>query len=557
MLTRFRFTLLIFALAPALAHAQVTIPRNVEASTVEEQIENREMPRVAPIPEKGYRPIVVPKGADKAMLVLKELIIDGVKIYPPEKFRPLYDGLIGKKISLAEIYAVADHIRQIYHDDGYVLTQVFLPEQDIKNGIVRIQVMEGYVSSLRWDGASVSANLVRDMAAEITRSRPFNSKTLESVMLRLNGLPGIQARAALEPLPQGQAAPGEVGLAITLERKRADGSVSVDNYASRYLDVFQGIARANIYGLASDIDSVSITGSSSIDPARMRYGALQYNLPVHASGTTLFAGGSLSNTHPGFQLAILDIFSSSQSWYVGVAQPLLRSRTESLDVTAQFTHRNQQTDVLEQLFSEDRIRTASVNGRYNFSDAWDGANLISLELSQGLDVMNASRPGEPRLSRTSGSGQFTKLTAELARLQTIDDDFSVLVAAIGQKASTSLLSSEQFGFGGSRFGRGYDASEISGDEGMAAAVELRWNAYREDLWAVQPYGFYDIGVVQDKQPNADPVSAASAGLGLRVQWDQVSFEGNVAFPLTYTPATPKFFAENKDPRFNLQLGLAF
>jgi hemolysin activation/secretion protein len=52
-----------------------------------------------------------------------------------------------------------------------------------------------------------------------------------------------------------------------------------------------------------------------------------------------------------------------------------------------------------------------------------------------------------------------KLTATYNRLQSLAGDVSGSLTLSGQKASQSLYSSEEFGYGGMAVGRAYDTSE--------------------------------------------------------------------------------------------------
>lgn len=535
------------------------VPRSVQAGTIAKQIEERTpLPQGSDIIDKPYSELTAPEGSEKIRFILRGITIEGVNAYPPDSFSPYYAQLIGKEVSLADMYRLIDRIRRTYHDDGYVLTQVFLPEQTIGNGYVRIHVTEGYVSRIRWEGEVPDSALMRESADAITAGRPFRGKTLEEVMLRMNELPGVQAQAALEPLPKEKAAPGEVGIVITVARKRVGGSVNIDNYATRYVGVWQANAQLAANGLLCSLDQLSLNMVASADPDRMRYSGLKYALPVHSSGTTLTFSGSYSYTNPGFSLESLDIVSRARNFSVGVTQPVLRSREQSLSAELRFEMNNQNTNVLSFPFTEDRIRTLVLATPYQFSDGWKGMNYLQPSLTRGLNVFNATETGDPTLARARARSDFTKFNLTASRLQGIVDRLDVLVLATGQKASAAVPSSEQFGFGGQSFGRAYDGSEISGDDGVAVSVELRYVAAKGADWFVQPYVYYDIGKVWLKEPNAGPgVSAASAGVGARLQWDAVRLDTVIAQPLTYTPATPKLGAVNKDPRIMVSLSTSF
>jgi hemolysin activation/secretion protein len=118
-------------------------------------------------------------------------------------------------------------------------------------------------------------------------------------------------------------------------------------------------------------------------------------------------------------------------------------------------------------------------------------------------------------------------------------------------AFDDLLTSEQFGVGGSNFGRGYDDSEIIGDNGYAGKAELQYNEHLGLTYAdtLQPYGFFDYGEVSNRHAlsgEKKEQSLASTGVGLRIKLTN-NFSGQleIAQPLTKDVATE----QNKDPRF--------
>jgi hemolysin activation/secretion protein len=542
-------------LAPSLLLAQVNIPSSVEAGRVPEKMKAIQEPGKGNPPLEGYTPLEVPKGAENIHFVLKQVVIEGVHAYSPDRFVPLYNNLWGQDITLADMYTLADHIRRIYYEDGYILTQVFLPQQKTADGSIKIHVTEGYISRLRWAGF-LPDPLLSQMADEILAARPFDGKKLENIMLRLNDVPGTTAQAALEPLLPG-APEGAAGLVITVDQQRLSASFSTDDYASRYLGVWEGNAKVQMVGVLTPLDSVNVMGSSSATPSSLRYTGAQYNIPINDTGTTLTAGITSSFTNPQYQLAREDIVSQAQTITFGVNQPLLRSREQSLDVSTQFGISNQQTDAFEELFTRDRIRTITTSAIYKRSDNWGGANLFDIDIVHGMNIWNATQPGSAFLSRAAGRSDFTKAVFNASRMQTLPGDFSLFIAGTGQQSSDSLLTSQQFGFGGPVFGRAYDPSEIIGDNGIAGSAELRWQAFNNGDWSLQPFAFYDIGVVDNKSSDGTRDSGASAGFGARAQWGKFFLDSNIAWPLTRTPEVPKLGATDRDPRINVAVGKNF
>jgi hemolysin activation/secretion protein len=121
-----------------------------------------------------------------------------------------------------------------------------------------------------------------------------------------------------------------------------------------------------------------------------------------------------------------------------------------------------------------------------------------------------------------------------------------------------LLSSEEYGVGGPQFGRGFDNSEIVGDQGAAGKIELIYSHALNNnyLQALQVYSFYDIGAAWNKDPStgiSPRQSLSSAGLGTRMQILH-QFDGDVflARPVTNRIASR---AEEKQQDWRLQFSL--
>jgi hemolysin activation/secretion protein len=163
----------------------------------------------------------------------------------------------------------------------------------------------------------------------------------------------------------------------------------------------------------------------------------------------------------------------------------------------------------------DRVRALRVGAGFDAVDGLRGINLIELEASQGL-TGGATEQGDPLASRAGAPPDFQKFTYYVARLQSLAPRWSLLLAASGQSTNSPLLSAEQFSFGGSDFGRGYNASDLTGDAGNAAKLELRFaDAGSGWLRDYTVYLFADAGQVQRSGTSAGDDHASSGGLGVR------------------------------------------
>jgi hemolysin activation/secretion protein len=362
----------------------------------------------------------------------------------------------------------------------------------------------------------------------------------------LNDLAGVTVQAVLKPPPGGagrQAVPGATDLVLVFADVPAPASVRVDNYGSRYSGPYEMQLQAGINHLLMPYQQTMLSGVISLPESHeLQEIQLSHRIPLDAQGTTATIEAGHVRTEPGYRLASSEIVSDAFNYGVAVSHPLIRSRAQNLYVGGEFLVKDISTDALSSELYRDRLRIVSLESNGDLADPYGGANLGQVKLSQGLDILGVTKTGSLDLSRVAGHSDFTRLSGTLERLQTINATLRLYTAATGQYAWSPLLVSEQFGFGGQQFGRAYDASELTGDDGVAGMAELRCtppitlpNASSE------LFAFYDIGRLWNYGAIADAESAASTGIGLRFAFgDHVTANLTLAQPLTRPVATPEY-----------------
>ncbi len=208
--------------------------------------------------------------------------------------------------------------------------------------------------------------------------------------------------------------------------------------------------------------------------------------------------------------------------------------------------------------TRDRIRLVNGTVDYNTYDSWNGYNDVSATLSQGVGWLGASSARLPHLSRAEADPESTTFNFSYTREQSITDGWQLKGDIAGQVASDPLFSSEEFGYGGQRFGRAYDPSEITGDNGIAASVELRYLGItpRYETYMI-PFAFYDQGKVWNLDTNGADADASSAGLGAHIIHES-GVEGMVglAWPLGKKIENP-IYGNSGSPRLMAQLSFKF
>lgn len=504
---------------------------------------------------KGVPTTQAPQGAENIRFVLNTLEIQGVGAYAPEEIAPYYNEKLGTNVSLAEIYGIANDLTVKYRNDGYILTQVVVPPQTIDGGKVELRVVEGFVDQIIIQGASEKdQKQIQKYAENLRENGILDAKQLERYLLLINDLPGVDARSVLSP---SKSKTGGSDLTIIVERDRYDAEVSIDNHGTRYLGPYRASytgSMNSILGYNERITTRFVMAGDKDRADEMLFGAVYYDQPISRFGSMLHVSAGITDTEPGDSLDEFDVEGKSKTLRIGVSHPFIRSRTVNFTGRANFDIRNTQSENnLEPDDRKDKLRSVRVGATYQFMDTMlgVGVNAIDFELSKGTGLFGASQKGDANLTRARGVAQYFKGNLQVERLQRVNTKVNLLLTARGQLSAHNLLSAEEFGVGGISLGRGYDSSEIVGENGIAGKVEVQWNKpkpipYIHDY---QLFAFFDAGRVWNTDATTSAgkrESISSTGFGFRADITEDTEAGfGVAFPLTRNVDV----TDDRDPRY--------
>lgn len=496
------------------AAAQETSSTN-DPGQIERRIRERELPR-PPAPAEISPPRQPAPVAEVPPLrfVLAGVAITGATAFDPAEFAPLYEEFLAREISTEEIEAILARITTLYRDRGYFLSRAVAPAQDIAGGILRIRVIEGYVETVLFEDARREQEL-RPYVRRITAERPLKLATLERGVLLLNDVPGVGASASIRAKDEEA---GAYELIIALDEQTADGSFFFNNWGTDAVGPLQTWLSGGVnspLGWGERLHAGFFTVPNQ--PNELLYGEVGYTHPIGWDGTYLSLTGSVTRVNEGDGSSI---DSTSGRVALRAWHPLIRGQSQNLWLSGGMEYYNLDEDFEDETIARDKLRVLRAGLNYWLADGFRGDNFVAVEVSQGLPVLGASRSGSDKLTNPGGQSDFTKATMEASREQGLTEEIGVQVAFAGQKSLDRLLSSEQFGYGGSRFGRAYDFAEISGDDGVAGGMELRYGRDVELSWlkGYQLFAASDVGLVWNDVPGETIVrdSLASVGVGLRL-----------------------------------------
>lgn len=491
-----------------------------------------------------------------AQFVLRGIDISGGHVIPHDRIAALYQPYLGKKVSQADLAAIAGAISDLYRAQGLHLSRAIVPPQDIADGRVRIQVIEGAIveADLKGDGAEQFG--VRPMLGPVLAEQPSRLATLERQLFLINGRPGVRITdTALEEIG---GATGRFRLTVYLKTWHVFTSFGLDNLGSSSVGPWQTYATGAFNSYLTPGDTLAVNLSTiANDPRELGFARLSYDAPVGVDGVRL--GGSVlySAVRPGDARRLDSDITTTEAFELRASTVPFLSQSSGLTLTVAGTFSNVSEHDLYGPWYNDHIRTASLTADYRLQDAFGGTNYATLTYRQGLDVFGASHFDDDLLSRDGASSNFSVLNFWFTRYQTLNDAWSLKLSAASQTASRPLFTSQQFYLGGAAFGRGYGAAEISGDNGLAGSLELRFDQKLNfRYWSgYQLYAFGDAGAVwNDGYRLSDGLALTSAGAGVRFFLPR-DFQADlgVAVPLSYRAPDN----EHRSTRFLFTLSSAF
>lgn len=490
------------------------------------------------IPEEG----VAPKS--DLRVTLTQVRFEGADAVANDVLNALAAPYLGHEMPLAEVFRLAEEVTAEYRRRGYVLSRAAVGPQRIENGVLTIEVVEGFVGEVRVEGDPGGyRRYLEAYLAPVGRSRPTNGDELARALLLAQDLRGIEVRAVLTPSADMI---GAADLSLLVERRPLEAFVAVDNRGSRWLGPLQIYGGLTFNDLLGAGERITVTGVSAPDQGgELGHLSASYDQPVGGSGLLFSTFVSYTRTRPGDELRTLGLEGESASTGVALQYPLLRSRSTNVFGRLSFTARSSESRnfFLGPLF-RDRTRAVGWDLIANHAAAWGGRFSTRVSVTQGLGAFGATERGDPAKSRATASGEFTRVNVEASWLQALYAGLHLQLGVAGQASPDSLLAAEEFGLGGTHFGRAFDPSEVTGDEGYAGKVELLYTHPARGLGVVESFAYYEGGRVTQNDPlpgEARRESLRSVGGGLRV-----STEAGISATIEYAKPLDRDVAARRD-----------
>lgn len=438
--------------------------------------------------------------------------------------------LQGRAATLGELRQVAARITALYRERGFIVARAFVPAQEIRDGEVRIAVLEGSLTSTSVINKSIisTPSLEAIPAAQALTGKVIQAAESDRELLLMADLPGAGA-------VNGVLRPGkEVGTSdmfITVDPgKSKEGQVSLDNFGNRYTGQLRLNANVDVNSPLNIGDRLSLRGT--VTDERLLYGQLAYDLPANGDGWRVGANLASSSYELGHEFSKLDAQGTSNTAGLYTSYPALRGLNANIWLRAALDYRKLKDEIRSASTVIDKHVTAATLGAYgDLSDALGGGAYSTWRATYTagkLDIDSASALLIDQAGPRS-DGNYRKFELAATRLQAITPLTSAFFSFAGQWAGKNLDSSEKFVLGGIYGVRAYPQGEAVGDEGWLANVEVR----HDFAAGVQASVFYDHGHVDYNRrafaAGANDVTLKGYGLSAAVRYQLYEVKATVAW----------------------------
>ncbi|MBK6660145.1 MAG: ShlB/FhaC/HecB family hemolysin secretion/activation protein [Proteobacteria bacterium] len=474
-----------------------------------------------------------PPAAAQARLSLRELHFGGNTVFSDAQLLSIAAPFIGQRLADADLKALLQRLTDVYLQAGYSTSRARLPDQDLDNGVLRVEVVEGFLEKIVVNGARGLDPAYIAQRLQVGLTTPLNVALLNANLRLLMQEPGIaDIGAELSPGTR----PGAAVLTVEVkEGARYAAGLRVANDRAPAVGGTRGAIEGNAHNIFGHGDDVDFTlglasGLNDVD--------FRINLPWSARGPEL----SLRYFRAVSQLVEeqFEVFGAetrSSALDLGLSHTLWRDSGRRLQLGFNLVGKHSESTLLGQPFSfspgvengKADVRVARLGMTWRQSFARDSLSARAV-WSAGIGALGATVHGDD-----APDSQFHSLYLSLQWLHSLGPRAGSLYArAEAQLSNDGLLPLEKFSLGGFNSVRGYRRSRFVRDEGWSSSLEYRLPLLRLAVPGLARRGndgqlslvmFIDAGRAwnhgQDSLDALDkPTTLLAAGPGLR--WDIAS-----------------------------------
>ena len=482
------------------------------------------------------------------LVTVKKILVTGYTVFSEREIEEIIKVYHGEKLSFSELRNITKTITDLYVSRGYITSGAFLPEQEIVDGIINVQVIEGKLEDIKIKGLKnlqenyissfISSTQTSQVLSSSKQSPPLNINSLKNdlnLLKRNSSIKNIEAE-----LVQGTESNLSVLLIEIEEIAPFQAKLSFDNYRSPSVGEFQGTLKTsygNLIGV-SDRALAQYNLTEGFDAY-----SVGYEIPLNSKNGTIsleYRNGDSEIIEDSFNE--VDIRAESDTVSLQYRQPIIYQLEKEVALGIAFKRQNSETFILDDLpfsFTAGPQQGRSVVSVLKLMGSWlerspNSVFALSSELNFGLDLFDAT------VNDSAPDGLFFSWLGQVQWTKALNQDRNLLLVTrlATQLTPDSLLPLEQLTLGGIGTIRGYRQNQEVGDNGVVGTIEIYVPLVGDHISSsnLNLIPFFDGGTVwNNNDSDSETDSLISLGIGLDWQFkDFLSLRVDWGVPLINT-----------------------
>ena len=464
--------------------------------------------------------------------------IEGNTLLPQNQITMAVMPFTGDKGSFETIQLALEALEKAYLQAGYGSVKIEVPEQDVKDGVVKLLVIEARLDRIVVEGQKFhdEANILNSLPA-LQSGQVVNVNALQRNLDLANE---NFTKHTSVTFRQSEASAQTDAVIRVVDEEPLRFAVSLDNTGSTSTGRYRlglSVFNSNLFNLDHFLSMQLLTSPTKIDKVAIL--GVGYRIPLYRLGDALDFTFGYSNVDSGRT----ELFSVSGSGLILGARythnlPSAGDWQQKLSYSLDY--RSYGNSVVPLAGGASQIPDLQVHPlglTYSASMQTaqrDVAGSVTLTRNlPGGSKGNTAAFNQPG-ARVGADAAFTTLKLSSNITERLSPDWSLRGGLSAQYTDDLLISAEQFGVGGADSVRGFAEREIAGDIGVRSGFEVWGPEFGTRSGAaglrLQPIAFLDAAWVRfNVAPGSIRSQAISSiGLGLRG-----SYERRASFKLDY------------------------
>jgi hemolysin activation/secretion protein len=431
-----------------------------------------------------------------------------------------------------DINSLVHTISNYYMEQGYITSRAFLKHEDIQKGNLFINVVEGKIDQIKFNGEDL---LALKMVFPNMKEKILNLRDIEQGLDQLNRLSSYQIKIDIKPS-------NKIGYSDIILKNNSSKSLPAninfgfDNNGSKNTGVNQFNSTLELDNILRLADSWIISINKNTDFSNNHknwYITSGLSIPY---GYWLFSyqyskNESFQNTFIGNRE--FRYTGKGQSHNLKVNRTLYRDGKHKIGLNVGLTQRKTENIIgdLKLIISSPTLSTLNIGFNYN-SALFGGYLSFNPAYTHGLDFFGATKDNNFEDTQKS---KFYKLSTSASYFKLITDDIYYLTSIYGQYSPKNLYSSERISLGGQYSIRGFKDQNITGNLGGYWRNDINCKLIRiPKIGELSLKNSLDTGWIKNEDKRgSDGGNLTGASLGLTLDSNKSTHSITIGKPLKY------------------------